>query len=356
MEPGESTAGGEQGPWSCRHAIGLLAGGAFHGAPRERFPCIFPLLVIGMLLVGSGHAAVGAARFAGADLAGADLADAETRAAAIGAVMWASTVGSVLGPVVSLAVAGPALEAIGAPEYTGSYLLVAVLFLLAGATIRQYLRPDPLHVAGDSAAAPTYRPPSAADLAFIVRNVGPAIGSAAMALSQAVMVGVMAVASLHMLDGDQSRVMIGLMISLHVTGMYAFSPWVGALVDRMGSPLMIAAGSIQSFIGAELASHTAAGDAAGMLGGMFLIGSGWCFTMVAGSALLTASSPLERRVGVQATADFLMMLTGAAAGVTAGLVVEVYGFHDLSHWAGFLAIAVAAASIWAVIRPPLATP
>jgi MFS family permease len=171
-----------------------------------------------------------------------------------------------------------------------------------------------------------------------------------MALGQAVMVGVMAVTSLHILDGDQPRYMISLVISFHIVGMYAFSPWVGRLVDRFGSELMIAVESTQLFIGAETASHTSAEDAPGVLVGLFLMGTGWSFCMVSGSAMLTASTPTECRVGVQATADFLMTLGGASAGITSGLVVENYGFHYLSHWAGFVAIGLAVISVWAVVQ------
>lgn len=190
----------------------------------------------------------------------------------VGSVMWASTIGSVFGPIMSLAVAGPLLEAFGAPEHMGSYLLAGVLFVLAGGTIHRFLRPEPLQLAGGSANA--FRPPSLGDLRFIASNFHSAIGASAMALSQAVMVGVMAVTSLHMLDGDQPRYMISLVISFHIVGMYAFSPWVGRFVDRFGSELMIAAGSVQLFIGAETASHTSAEDAPGVLAGGHHLGPG----------------------------------------------------------------------------------
>lgn len=163
------------------------------------------------------------------------------------------------------------------------------------------------------------------------------------------MVGIMAVTSLHMRDGVQSEAMIPFVISLHIIGMYAFSPYVGKLVDSVGPNLVIAMGAIQLLIGAEVASHTDAEHAMGHFVGLFLVGTGWSFAVVAGSALLTASTPLEQRVGVQATADFIMTLTGAAAGITSGIIVESRSYEDLAHWAGFLAIALTILALGGIV-------
>ena len=95
-----------------------------------------------------------------------------------------------------------------------------------------------------------------------------------MMLSQAVMVGVMTVTPLHMKDGGQSTTFIGLMISLHIVGMYAFSPLVGKLTDRLGCEVMIGLGALMLALGAEVASHTSAPDAMGHIVGLFLVGVG----------------------------------------------------------------------------------
>ncbi|MGY9073654.1 MAG: MFS transporter [Acidimicrobiales bacterium] len=314
----------------------------------------YPLLLFGMLLVGAGQSSNLAARFAGADLASDD-----TKARSIGRVMWGGTVGSVLGPVFSLNVASPALEALGFKQYAGSFFASMVLFAIAAYTIHRFLRPDPLKVAGGDGKMPSVRPPAMRDLRFIATNYRPFLAVSGMGLGQAVMVGIMAVTSLHLRDGVQSEAMIPFVISLHIIGMYAFSPYVGKLVDSVGPNLVIAMGAIQLLIGAEVASHTDAEHAMGHFVGLFLVGTGWSFAVVAGSALLTASTPLEQRVGVQATADFIMTLTGAAAGITSGIIVESRSYHDLAHWAGFLAIALTILALGGIVlalRKPQATP
>jgi MFS family permease len=305
----------------------------------------FPFLLIGMLMVGAGQSSNLAARYAGADLA----ADTN-RASAIGNVMWGGTVGSVLGPIFSLSVASPLFEAIGFKEYAGSYAASFLLFIIAAVVIHKYLRPDPLHVAGGDGKVPTIRPPAMSDLRFIASNYRPFLAVSGMGLGQAVMVGIMAVTSLHLRDGVESENMIPFVISLHIVGMYAFSPYAGKLVDRIGPNVVIALGAIQLLIGAEVASHTEAQHAMGHFVGLFLVGTGWSFAVVAGSALLTSSTPLEKRVGVQATADFIMTLTGAAAGITSGIIVESRSYEDLSHWAGFLAIALIVLALVGVVR------
>lgn len=307
----------------------------------------FPFLLLGMVLIGAGQASNLAARYAGADLA-----TDRTKATAIGNVMWAGTIGSVLGPVFSLSVASPALEALGFDEYAGSYIAGALLFVVASVIVHRNLRPDPLHVAGGDGTMPSIGRPGIESIRHIVSNYGTFLAVAGMALGQAVMVGIMAVTSLHMDDGDQSKLMISLVISLHIVGMFMFSPIVGRLVDRIGPHLVITGGALQLFAGAQIAAQTQSHELGGHLIGLFLVGTGWSFCVIAGSALLTSSTPTEQRVGVQATADFLMTLLGAVAGVTSGRVVEVRSFKELSNAAAMLAVALLVFALVALVRNP----
>ena len=128
----------------------------------------------------------------------------------------------------------------------------------------------------------------------------------AMLTGQAVMVGVMTLTPLHMEGGGQEFKVIGWVISLHIVGMYAFSPIVGWLVDRVGPHLMIGLGGVILFVGAELASHTDPEHSTGLFVGLMMIGLGWSFGLIAGSALLTASFGVSERVEVQGGADFMM--------------------------------------------------
>ena len=112
-----------------------------------------------------------------------------------------------------------------------------------------------------------------------------------MLVGQAVMVGVMTMTPLHMTNGDHELRVIGLVISLHIVGMYAFSPVVGWFVDRVGPYVMVGSGGVVLFVGAEMASHTSPEDSLGVFVGLLLVGLGWSFGLISGSSLLTGAFP-----------------------------------------------------------------
>lgn len=345
----------------------------------------YPLLVAGIVAVGTGNSTNLATRYAAADLA-----LPERRARAIGMLMWGSTFGAVLGPIVALGPAGDAVEALGLPALAGPYLLALVLFL-AGLTVTNlWLRPDPLEVLGTVAAAGSAdtvsgpnevrseqranrhdrrtdragradrdrgadqagRIPVIAVLGRIAVRPPAALAALAMLTGHTVMVGIMTMTPLHMKAGAHGLRIIGFVISLHVVGMYAFSPAVGWLVDRLGPHLMIASGGVVLFAGAELAGRTDAADSTGVFIGLLLVGLGWSFGLIAGSSLLTNSFPASQRVEVQGTADFLMAAGAAAAGLPSGAIFGWAGYHSLSRWAGMgsLILVAAAAGAFALAR------
>jgi MFS family permease len=123
---------------------------------------------------------------------------------------------------------------------------------------------------------------------------------------------------------------IGWMISLHIVGMYAFSPIVGKLVDRLGPQRIIVVGSLLLTIGAAVAARNEAHQSLGAFLGMFLIGIGWSCGLVASSALLVRTFDGSNRVGIQGLADMCMAAGGASAGITAGLVLAVTTFPVLA--------------------------
>ena len=336
----------------------------------------YPLLVVGIVAVGTGNSTNLATRYAAADLA-----LPERRARAIGLLMWGSTFGAVLGPIVALGPAGDAVEALGLPALAGPYLLALLLFL-AGLTVTNlWLRPDPLEVLGTIGAVSgpsevrsdqqtdrhdqaggadrqtggadrAGRIPLIAVLKRIAVRPPAALAALAMLTGHTVMVGIMTMTPLHMKAGAHGLRIIGFVISLHVVGMYAFSPAVGWLVDRLGPHLMIAAGGVVLFAGAELAGRTDAADSTGVFTGLLLVGLGWSFGLIAGSSLLTNSFPASQRVEVQGTADFLMAAGAAAAGLPSGAIFGWAGYHSLSRWAGMgsLILVVAAAGAFALAR------
>ncbi len=305
----------------------------------------YPLLLLGSAGIGVGGGTNLAARYAAADLAPVD-----RRARSIGILVWAASIGSILGPTIALGATERPAEWLGFEPLSGPYLLGILVFAAAATIVEVFLRPDPLLTAtgGDGETAPD-RPSLRESFAHIGANRLAVIAVGAMAVGQAVMVAVMTVTPLHMNDGSHEKKIIGLVISLHIVGMYLFAPIVGWLVDRLPSSLIVGTAGVVLFVGGEFASHTDPEDSTGVFLGLFLIGLGWSFAMISGSSLLTGAFSVEERAAVQGAADFTMTSSGAAAGLASGVIVEVSSFHSLSHWAGVAALALVAAALYPTV-------
>lgn len=295
----------------------------------------FALLLVGSLLFGGAVASNSQARFAATDLA-----DEDHRGRHLSIVVWATTVGAVAGPNLT----GPGrrvAEALHLPVLVGPYVLSLVGIGLAMLVLTIALRPDPLLTARALQAAhaePGQSLPPAASGWTAIRGHGDAVvGVLAMALGHTVMVSVMIMTPLHMRHGHASLEVIGLVISLHVVGMYAFSPVTGWAVDRWGGRVVIGIGSAVLLTASILAASTPEGHSTALTVALVLLGMGWSCTLIAGSTLLTAAIPLRQRPEAQGLADVAMGLAGGGGGAAAGIVVDVWGFPALAVVSGGLA-------------------
>jgi len=136
-----------------------------------------------------------------------------------------------------------------------------------------------------------------------------------------VMVMVMVMTPVHMSHVDVSLRLIGLVISVHVLGMYALSPVVGWLVDKRGRVPMLMVGAAILIVACLISAFVPANSVAGLGVGLFLLGLGWSFTLIAGSTLLTEQVDQAERPSVQGLSDLVMNIAGAVGGVIAGLIV-----------------------------------
>ncbi len=290
----------------------------------------YPLLPVGILCVGLGYSANMAARFAAADLA-------EEPGTAIGTVIWASTLGSVIGPTIGFGPARSFATSIGLDELAGPYLMSFVLFGIAAVVVGTYLRPDPLEVAG-GLGRHEKRVPLRSFIRPVFRSRDGMLAVGSMMIGHIVMVGVMTMMPLHLRSGGNELPVVGYIISLHIIGMYALSPIVGRLVDRFGARILIAVGGLLLALGAEVAAHNEAHEALGAFIGMFLIGVGWSCGLVASSALVVRTFTGDDRIGIQGLSDMCMTAAGASAGMVAGFTMAATGFHHLSHAAMFIGL------------------
>lgn len=299
----------------------------------------FVVLLVGFLLFGGATAANSQARFAATDLA-----DDAHRGRHLSVVVWATTIGAVAGPNLT----GPGqwvARQMHLPALVGPYVLSLVGIALAALVLTAALRPDPLLTARSLQVDHDEPDPTAglegeATRGWAVIRTRPdaLMGVVAMALGHVVMVSVMIMTPLHMRHGHAGLEIIGLVISLHVVGMYAFSPLTGWAVDRWGSRAVITVGAGVLLTASLLAASTASGHSLRLTAALVLLGMGWSCTLIAGSTLLTAAVPLRQRPAAQGLSDVAMGLAGGGGGALAGVVVGWWGYPALGLLAGGAAL------------------
>ena len=291
------------------------------------------LLFVGFFLFGGATAASFQARYAAVDLAPAAL-----RGRHLSLIVWATTLGAVVGPSLA-AMAGASLDRYGIPTLAGPFLFSALLFGLATLLLILLLRPDPAVVArraiGNPSATPSDTRPAGmrAALRVVVSQASARLGVSAMAIGHLVMIGVMAMTPVHIRGAGHEAAhtlrIVGMVLSFHIAGMFAFSPVFGWLTDRVGRRPVIVAG-IALLLGACALTGSAGHDQARLAGGLMMLGLGWSATMVAGSALLSESVSGELRASAQGLSDLAMGLAGASAGAISGVVLEDWGYPTLA--------------------------
>ena len=307
------------------------------------------LFLVGLFVFGNGQAANLLARYAATDLA-----EPDQRSRAMSRIVFASTFGAVLGPLMIGPTEHVAEDWFGLDRYTGPWLFSAVFFVAAALNTAIRLRPDPLVAAGGRAVG-IGGPPLEFGTTVRVISGHPAarLAVTAMVISQVTMVAVMAMTPVHLkLHGHEG--LSQYVVSLHIAGMYAFSPLVGRYSDRRGRTRAISVGAVLLVAATSLSALS--GDVELLLfPSLWLLGLGWNFGLIGGSSLLVESVPAAQRVAVQGVADLSMSFCGGLAGFASGFVRRAVGFHLLSTMAtiaaGLLLVAAARAIATARRQP-----
>jgi MFS family permease len=282
----------------------------------------FAVLLVGSLAIGFGNSSNQLSRYAAADMY-----PAFRRASAIGLVVWAATVGAVLGPNL-IGLSGDMAASIGLPRLTGPYLVPLVLVGLAAVLSFVLLRPDPRDLADRPAdGAQDALPP--ARLGAVLRRPTVTLAVVALIAGQFVMVLIMTMTPLHMVDHGHGLGDVGIVISAHVFGMFALAPLSGRLTDRFGMLPIIAIGLAIVLGSALLSALAPADDELLLLIALFLLGWGWNLGFVAGSSLLTSAVSVTERPRVQGVSDSLIWSTSAIASIGSGFVLGAWGFATL---------------------------
>ena len=301
---------------------------------------LLPFMLIGTFFVGAASAAGYQARFAAIDLASDD-----HRARHLSFVVWGLTIGAVIGPNL-MDPSGRLAELLGLPHLVGPYLISTVTLLLSTLVIQFFLKPDPYLTARTlRGEAGSERREIKKALRHIAENPRALFAILAISTGHIAMVTIMVMTPVHMKHVDVTLTIIGLVISIHVLGMYAFSPLVGSLSDRIGRIHTIRIGVLTLLIASFVAGRAHADDAIQLGIGLFLLGLGWSFTLIAGSTFLTESVTQELKASAQGASDLVMNLSGAFGGAIAGVVIATLSYGWLCALA---AIPVSLLGIWSL--------
>lgn len=300
------------------------------------------LLFASLLIYGAGTATNLQARYAGTDLA-----NNKQRATAISITMVFTTFGAVAGPNL-VNVMGDFALSIGVPSLAGPFVLSAAAFILAGLVLFVLLRPDPLVIARaiEASKQESKRLGYSADTEQMVNKRGIIVGATIMVLTQIVMVAIMTMTPVHMRHHGHDLGEIGLVIGFHIAAMYLPSLVTGVLVDKFGRTAMaIASGA--TLLLAGLISAIAPGDSMILLViALSLLGLGWNFGLISGTALIVDSTDTSNRAKTQGTVDVLIALSGASGGALSGMIVAGSSYTALSFIGGLLSLLLIPVVIW----------
>jgi len=291
------------------------------------------IFILGLFLFGNGQAANLLSRYAATDLA-----QPNNRGSAMSRILFASTFGAVFGPLLIRPAEALGMSLFDWNQYTGPWVFSGVFFLTSLVNTIVRLRPDPLEVAGglNSQAASGTPKRSFKDVWRIFKGSSDGrLALTSMVISQMTMVAVMTMTPVHLKSHGHETVS-AYVISLHIVGMYAFSPLIGKFSDLRGRQNTIMIGALL-LMGSTVMSALAGDSPVLLFPSLWLLGIGWSFGLIGGSSLLVDSVATESRVRVQGTADLMMSFFGGMAGFSSGFIRKAIGFHWLSNLGTVLA-------------------
>jgi MFS family permease len=331
-------SGGRRLALTFGYSVGVVGAllAIFGGANRILF-----FMLLGAFMVGAASASGYQARFAAIDLA-----TPQNRSKDLSYVVWGSTIGAVTGPNL-MEPSGAFAASLGLPKLVGPYFIAALTLFLSVIVIQLFLKPDPYLTANKAieGSSTKKRETTRSALAHIREYPIALFAIASVAIGHLAMVSIMVMTPVHMAHFDATLRIIGLVISVHVLGMYAFSPLVGAISDKIGRIKTIQIGVVILIASALLSGLAPHHDSLTLGFGLFLLGLGWSFTLIAGSTLLSETVSFEMRPSTQGASDLVMNLMGAGGAAIGGVIIGFFSFAVLCYATGLVVVAL---GIWSL--------
>jgi len=222
---------------------------------------------------------------------------------------------------------------------------------MAGLVLFAFLRPDPLVVANAVSARQQTGSGGTSELHSSVPAVnrrGIVVGAAVMILTQFVMIAIMTMTPIHMKNHGHGLSEVGLVISIHVGAMYLPSLITGVLVDKIGRTAMSMASGVVLLAAGIMAAAAPADSLPLLVAALALLGLGWNFGLISGTAIIVDAAHPSARARTQGTVDVLIALAGASGGALSGMVAAHSSYALLSLAGGFLALLLIPVAIWSL--------
>lgn len=279
----------------------------------------FFIFGVGVLIVGFGRAAAEQSRYVAAEVF-----RPQRRAKVIGFIVFAGTIGAVLGPLL-VNFSSDLMARWALPEAVGPFAITVTFALLALLVVFFLLYPDPLLIGQmiDAEEETAVKPISTATTRQIFARPMVQLALAAMVIGQLVMVLLMTITPLHMDNHNHPTETISFVIMAHTLGMFGLSAFSGTLTDKLGRIPMIGGGALILVVASILAPLST--SFVNLATSLFLLGLGWNFSFVAGSSLLSDALLPGERGRIQGASETLVALAAGSASFSTG---PVYAFRD----------------------------
>ncbi|MFJ7930644.1 MFS transporter [Peribacillus sp. NPDC096448] len=329
-------------------ATGFLAGGiGAIGVVISALTNSILLLFISLLIYGAGSATNLQARYAGTDFA-----NSTQRAKAISMAMVSTTFGAVAGPNL-VDVMGEFAVSKGIPSLAGPFILAAAAYILAGLVLLILLRPDPFIVAkalSDAQRKTSNLPLEGNSHTLSVNRRGIFAGASVMVLTQFVMTAIMTMTPIHMGHHGHGLNEVGLVIGFHIGAMFFPSLVTGFLVDKIGRSAMAIASAVTLLASGILAAMGPADSMVVLITALALLGLGWNFGLISGTAILVDATPPSTSAKTQGSVDVWIALSGALGGGLSGIIVAHSSYATLTIAGAVLSLLLIPFVIWAGVN------